>query len=276
MLICPVCQTALQKQQRNLRCEQGHSFDQAKQGYFNLLLNPNKKSKQPGDSVDMVKARRAFLDAGHYQSISDCINQQVIDYLWQESQIQVLDLGCGEGYYTERLHNALSDHQIGHDLFGLDISKDAIKSACKRDNDINWLVANGKTAPFADHSQHLVLNIFNRIMPESLHRLCHEQGLVIIVSSGQYHLMELKQAIYDNPRFNALDVEAIMSPYFDHERRQRLDFSMELPQTDILHLLAMTPHVWRSSMETQEKLKQQSHMSLRVQVNVNLFKPKSL
>ncbi|WP_396589018.1 putative RNA methyltransferase [Bermanella sp. R86510] len=276
MLICPVCQSAMHTASRQLVCGQGHSFDQAKQGYYNLLLNQAKKSKQPGDTANMVKARKHFLNAGHYQSISDCINQQVIDYLWQEQEIQVLDLGCGEGYYTERLHHSLSDHQIDHTLIGLDISKEAIKQACKRQGHINWLVANAKAAPVQPHSQHLILNIFNRIMPQTLFDLCHEQGIVVIVSSGKHHLMELKQAIYNDPRFNELDVTSLMAPYFAHEHNQQLDFNITLNNTDLQYLLAMTPHVWRSSNETQQGLAQTEQLSLRVQVNVDVFKPKSV
>lgn len=278
MLTCPVCQSPLARQDRQLRCDNNHSYDQAKQGYFNLLLNTAKSSKQPGDNAAMVQARSAFLNGGHYQSISDTINQLAIDHLLQNAQStsQILDLGCGEGYYTERLHTALSDHQITHDFYGLDISKDAVKSACKRSKDINWLVANANHAPFEKNSMHLIMNVFNRIMPKALAQLCHEEGRVFIASAGAYHLQQLKEAIYTTPKFVEFDAIAVMKDDFKHEHRQTLDFTMSLPEDSTKHLLAMTPHTWRSSPEIQQGLMAQERLDLRVQINLDSFSLKPI
>ncbi len=273
MLICPVCSQPLNRVEKKLSCENNHSFDQAKQGYFNLLLNQAKKSKQPGDNSDMVHARTRFLDAGHYQSISDAINQMAVDLLWQQQDAQILDLGCGEGYYTQRLHHALSDHQINHELFGLDISRDAVKAACKRTKDIQWLVANGKKTPFSEHGMHLTLNVFNRIMPDSLKQICHPQGRVIIASAGAHHLQQLKEAIYDTPKYVEFDAIAAMGGHFKHEQRQQLDFVIKLPPASTQDLLYMTPHAWRSSPQTQAQLLSQEQLELRVQINLDCFSP---
>ena len=273
MLICPVCSQPLARTEKQLSCDNNHSFDQAKQGYFNLLLNQAKKSKQPGDNSEMVNARTRFLDAGHYQSISDAINQMAVDLLWQQQGAQILDLGCGEGYYTQRLHHALSDHQIDHALYGLDISKDAVKAACRRSKELNWLVANGKKTPFSDQSMHLTLNVFNRIMPDSLKQLCHPQGRVIIASAGAHHLQQLKEAIYDTPKFVEFDAISAMAEHFKHEQRQQLDFVIKLPPASTQDLLYMTPHAWRSSPQTQQQLLSQEQLELRVQINLDCFSP---
>lgn len=278
MLTCPVCQNLLELNERQLRCENNHSYDQAKQGYFNLLLNTAKSSKQPGDNAAMVQARSAFLNGGHYQSISDTINQLAIDHLLQNSadNSQILDLGCGEGYYTERLHTALGDHQINHEFYGLDISKDAVKAACKRSKNINWLVANANHAPFKENSMHLIMNVFNRIMPKALAKLCHEDGRVFIASAGAYHLQQLKEAIYTTPKFVEFDAIAVMSDDFHHEHRHTLDFTMSLPEESTKHLLAMTPHTWRSSPEIQQGLMAQERLDLRVQINLDSFSLKPI
>jgi 23S rRNA (guanine745-N1)-methyltransferase len=278
MLTCPVCQSLLELNERQLCCENNHSYDQAKQGYFNLLLNTAKSSKQPGDNAAMVQARSAFLNGGHYQVISDTINQLAIDHLLQNTteQSQILDLGCGEGYYTERLHTALSDHQINHAFYGLDISKDAVKTACKRSKDINWLVANANHAPFAQGSMQLIMNVFNRIMPKALAKLCHENGRVFIASAGAYHLQQLKEAIYTTPKFVEFDAIAVMNDDFNHEHRQTLDFTMSLPPESTQHLLAMTPHTWRSSPEIQQSLMAQERLDLRVQINLDSFSLKPI
>ncbi len=80
-------------------CPQRHQFDMAKEGYVNLLPVQHKRSRDPGDSAEMMQARRAFLDAGHYQPLRDAIVAQLREWL-DEKATAVLDIGCGEGYYT--------------------------------------------------------------------------------------------------------------------------------------------------------------------------------
>jgi hypothetical protein len=55
------------------RCAGGHCFDIASQGYTHLLPVQNKRSRDPGDSKEMVAARRRFLDAGCYQPIAAAV-----------------------------------------------------------------------------------------------------------------------------------------------------------------------------------------------------------
>ncbi len=274
MLVCPVCQSPLEPNGKNLSCEKNHGFDQAKQGYFNLLLNTAKNSQSPGDNAAMVKSRQAFLDSGLYKSISDAVNQLVIDHLWQNKSAQILDLACGEGYYTQQLHHALDDHQINHTLYGLDISKDAIKAGAKRDRSIKWIVANGFKAPFVPHSLDCVINMFNRVNSKTLHALCHPAGKVIIASAAKFHLEQLKHAIYETPKFEEFDMVGAMSDEFEHDVRNQLDFKVTLTPENTKALLGMTPHAWRSSPETQQQLIDNPQLELRVNVNIDCFTPK--
>lgn len=276
MLVCPVCQNVLKLNGKNLSCENNHSFDQAKQGYFNLLLNNAKNSQSPGDNAAMVKARQEFLDSGLYKSISDTVNQLVIEHLWQTQSPVLLDLACGEGYYTQQLHHSLDDLQVNHTLYGLDISKDAIKAGAKRDKSIKWIVANGFKAPFEAHSLHCVLNMFNRVNAKALHTLCRQDGKVIIASAAKFHLQQLKQAIYETPKFDEFDMVKEMENEFTHDVRQQLDFSIKLKPENTQALLGMTPHAWRSSPETQKTLLDNPELELRVNVNIDAFTPKVL
>lgn len=65
-LRCPVCGGPLLLAGRSLRCARAHSFDLAKEGYAYLLPMQKKHAADPGDGKAMVRARRAFLSAGHY------------------------------------------------------------------------------------------------------------------------------------------------------------------------------------------------------------------
>jgi len=78
----------------------------AKEGYVNLLPVQKKNSKDPGDNKQMMFARREFLNEGYYQGLSDKVNELAIEFGADAKQI--LDIGCGEGYYSQRLFNVLS------------------------------------------------------------------------------------------------------------------------------------------------------------------------
>ena len=106
---CPNCDQALilqeDAQPQTYRCNNQHSFDLAREGYLNLLLAQHKRSRNPGDSDDMIRSRQRFLNAGYYQPLSDAIVTAVAKANTGAEQT-VLDLGCGEGYYMQQLHLA--------------------------------------------------------------------------------------------------------------------------------------------------------------------------
>ena len=66
-----ICSAALTRDDRVVGCPSGHRFDIARQGYLSLL--GSRARTDTGDSADMVAARAAFLDAGHYRPIADAI-----------------------------------------------------------------------------------------------------------------------------------------------------------------------------------------------------------
>ena len=131
-LACPLDGAPLQRQGGSLRCADGHCFDLAAQGYVNLLPVQNKRSLDPGDSKEMVAARRRFLEAGHYQPIADAVARAVLAAAAPGRTLTCLDAGCGEGYYLRQLAAAAGNaHPLA--LLGLDISKWAVQAAAKRD-----------------------------------------------------------------------------------------------------------------------------------------------
>ena len=186
VIACPVCSERLHANDNRWSCTNNHSFDQARYGYLNLLLAQHKKSKAPGDNLDMVDARQRLLDSQLYQPISDMLNQWVVDLALsqQEGQAKALhiaDIGCGEGYYTQRLQDSLSDHQIEHRMYGVDISKDALRRAARRSKNIDWLVvAEDAHVTHAGHALDGVLQAHVGVVAEEL-------GVVAVVIAEQAH-----------------------------------------------------------------------------------------
>ena len=103
MLICPICKEKLDKEEKRYICKKNHSFDISKYGHSNLLLSNQKNSKLPGDNKEMVLSRKNFLEKGYYSEISEKVNDVIFNEIQEKNEINILDIGCGEGYYTEKL-----------------------------------------------------------------------------------------------------------------------------------------------------------------------------
>lgn len=109
---CPICQHPLTREEKRLVCEAAHSFDISRNGYVNLLPSHHRKSKSPGDSVEMVQARRRFLEGGYYDPLADLIVQM----LAASADFVHADLGCGEGHFSHYLSS------VAKRVYGIDIS----------------------------------------------------------------------------------------------------------------------------------------------------------
>ncbi len=136
LLRCPVCATPLRLEKRTHRCEKGHSFDLSKEGYVNLLLSHQRKSKNPGDDKMMIQARRRFFDSGAFDPLVKLILEkglrpEALDFRNstppkpQASGLQpiafpsILDCGCGEGHLLGTLSTSLrSDSPLRSPSFG--------------------------------------------------------------------------------------------------------------------------------------------------------------
>lgn len=274
-LACPVCHAPLSRDTdgSRLSCADGHSFDRARQGYWNLLLAQRKRSRDPGDNQEMVKARSRFLDAGHYQPIADQVNRLLIDQLQGMDAPRLLDLGCGEGYYTAAMETALQQAGIDAELCGIDISKHAIKQACKRSRAIDWLVATGADLPLAEGSLDALTLMFSRVMPEPMARVIKPGGLLLVVWPGPEHLLELRQLIYTEVRRHEADPTAELTPFFSLEESRSLSFRFQVESRQALaDLLTMTPHGQRIRAEKREAILDLEQLECRADIRLGLYR----
>jgi len=272
LLTCPVCKALLIQQDKHLCCENNHSFDAAKQGYWNLLLAHKKRSKDPGDNPAMVQARRHFLELGFYESLSDQINQLAITALDSIDSPSILDMGCGEGYYTTRLQDALNTAQKTASIAALDISKHAIKAACNRTKAITWLVASGADTPLPPESLDLQLVLFSRLMPEAFAKPMKPGSTLIVAWPGEQHLIELRKLIYKEIKASHFDPVSTLNEQFDLAHKARVTYPFTLSSANqIASLLAMTPHGQRLAPEAQEKIHQLENLPLTLDVNLGVF-----
>ena len=261
--LCPVCGEELCCKPQTWTCPQGHSFDVARQGYVNLLTVDKKHSLHPGDTREMVAARRAFLDAGYYQPIARTLCELVERFCPQAQT--VLDAGCGEGYYLSQLVGRVSS------LWGIDISKEAVRYAAGREKRAHWLTATATHLPFADGAFDCVLSMFALTAAEEFYRVLRPEGIFVQVLAGQEHLPALKSVIY--PTIH--QKEKVLHPQlagFVLLHTQTLRFEFVLNQQEMIHnLLYMTPHVWRISKEGAQALDALKHLEDSAEIVFNIY-----
>lgn len=268
-LICPVCKSPLQQQEQRLGCEHNHSFDRARQGYWNLLLPQRKRSKEPGDSADMVQARQRFLQAGHYAPLAQAIIDLLQPYVQTAQAGKLLDLGCGEGWYTDQLQR-----QLKLNVAGLDISKPAIRTASRRNPNILWMVATGADIPLADESVDMASLIFGRLLPEPTARVLKPGGLMLVVYPGPEHLRALRGLIYEQVRDSSgFSPEQALAQQFEPVSLERLAFEFRLDNAEAVQdLLSMTPHGQRLNSAARERIAACSALTEQADFRLSLLR----
>lgn len=253
LLTCPICTISLVQNDTNLQCSNHHSFDISAEGYVNLL-----RKKLPGDAKEMLVARREFLAQGHYQPLSDLINDFICTHLSSSSSpLTILDAGCGEGYYLGRLQHYLLAHDYQTQYSGLDISKDAIRMAARRYKQVCFVVANiNERLVFVDDAMQVVLNIFAPRNPAEFARVLVPEGLLLLVIPGADHLQQLRATLHllNIEEDKEQKVIAQFSPFFDFVSSSPLSYTLQFDHKDIMQAVMMTPNYWHLAQDVRERV----------------------
>ncbi|APR04202.1 putative RNA methyltransferase [Thauera chlorobenzoica] len=276
-LACPLDGKPLQRDGASWRCTAGHSFDIARQGYANLLPVQHKRSRDPGDSKEMVAARRRFLgpgpgpdQPGPYQPIAAAVSRALLAGLAPGALARCLDAGCGEGYYLRQLAAAAAQrHPLA--LLGLDISKWAVMAAAKQDKRPNWVVGSNANLPVLTGTLDRVLCMFGFPVHAEFARVLKPGGELLLADAGPEHLRELREIIYpalkpERPAlpptpegFTALPADTV---------RYRLELT---GVAQIADLLAMTPHLYRASAAGRARAAALDALTVTVDVRLTRF-----
>lgn len=281
---CPVCAKPLAELEARLCCENNHSFDRAKQGYFNLLLANQKRSTEPGDSKAMMQARRDFLNTGFYQPLLTQLQQWLAQKTDSSSSINLLDCGSGEGYYLAAL---VADSNVCG--YGVDISKAACSMAARTQQlaqldssvskNIHYAVASNFNLPLQSNSIDVVLRLFAPSDDAEVCRVLNEGGEFWRVSPGPEHLTQLKAQLYEHSQ--AHDMPTVPKG-MRLLRSAMVRFDLQLSSSaQIQQLLGMTPFVWQAAKQKQQELQQLSSLRVTAEFVVESFvvddtvKPKS-
>lgn len=269
-LACPLDGNPLQRNGSTWRCAAGHSFDISRDGYTNLLPVQNKRSRDPGDSKEMVAARRRFLNAGFYQPVAAAVSRALLADVPPGVTASCLDAGCGEGYYLRQLAAAGDEGQTLA-MLGLDISRWAVLSAAKQDKRVNWVVGSNASLPVLPGTLDRVLCMFGFPVYGEFARVLKADGQLLQVDAGPDHLRELREIIYTNVKPDRTD--AVQVPHgFQHLSTDTLRYPLKIEGAEeIADLLAMTPHLYRATAEGRAKAAALTALSVTVDVRLTRY-----
>lgn len=259
-LCCPVCNSTLKKVNKSYRCEHNHTFDVAKEGYTNLLL---KSSKHTGDNKEMVVARHTFLSKGFYNPLLE----RLLKELQTMKHDVLVDCGCGEGFYTNHIQQALKNQ-----TFAFDVSKDALKYASKNNKDINYFLASIFHLPIKNESVDVIFNIFAPCPVEEVLRLLKPDGYLIKVDPDTEHLKEMKAILYEH----VIENEEKQIEKLELVEAIHITFPMNLENEDIANLFKMTPYYYKSSKQASDRLLAERNLSCTAGFVIYKYQKKSV
>ena len=268
LLRCPLCAQPLDRQDTRYLCPRGHSFDRAAAGYVHLLPANKLHSKDPGDDKAMAAARNRFLSGGYYDPLRDALTRLALAYA--PDRAQILDAGCGEGYYSAALFQALLQAGKHPRMAGVDLSKHALRRAAKRQGSIEFAVASVYDLPVADQQIDLLVNCFSPLALDEFRRVLRPGGAFLDVVPAADHLWELKQVLYDQPYRNR--EEDVPYEGFSYERVEPVEAVVDVAGEALRDLFQMTPYYWKTPREGAERLAALDGLRVRASFRVHVFR----
>ena len=267
IFLCPICAAPLKRMATCYRCPGGHSYDIAREGYVHLLPANRKHAKEPGDDKTMVAARARFLDGGWYSHLRHTLEELALAYAGEETVF--LDAGCGEGYYTAAVSQALAREGRRKAAAGVDLSKQALRRAARRAADVEFAVASVYHMPVGEGQASLLLDCFAPLALSEYRRVLRAGGIFLYVVPGPEHLMEMKEILYDRPYENP--DQQVEYEGFRYLEVVPVSRPLHLLGEAILDLFRMTPYVWKTPREGIARLEGMRQLEVTAAFRIHVF-----
>ena len=244
---CPICQENLTLVETSLKCCNRHSFDLAKFGYVNLVPQIKQSANY---NKENFQNRQQILEAGFYQAILEDVSDLLAS---SETFTTVLDIGCGEGFYSRKLQESHSDKTF----YAFDISKDSVQIAAKSEPNwaVNWFVGDLARLPIKDASMDILLDIFSPANYGEFRRVLSKDGILIKVIPTENHLKEIRQKVQDqltNKEYSNQDIKNHFQNNFTILSSKTASLTKTITADQLQALLSMTPllfHIDQSKID---------------------------
>lgn len=266
--MCPVCGGMLSEAGNSLQCANRHNFDRARRGAVYLLPSNRKHAELPGDHPEMVRARRAFLATGGYSHLQETICSVLKPYVCAGQN--VLDAGCGEGYYTKCIGET-----TGAAMYGVDISKLAANYAAHADPAGKYAVASVFHLPVLTESCDALVSIFSPFCGEEFRRVLRPGGIFVMAIPAARHLWELKSAVYDVPYENEVRSYGLTGFSFLEKHETSREIYLKNAE-EIRNLFAMTPYAYRTGRHERERLDALESLRVNAAFEVLVYRKEEL
>lgn len=244
---CPICQENLTLLETNFKCCNRHSFDLAKFGYVNLAPQIKQSANY---NKENFQNRQQILEAGFYQAILDAVSDLLVS---SKTTTTILDIGCGEGFYSRKLQESHSEKTF----YAFDISKDSVQIAAKSEPNwaVNWFVGDLARLPIKDANMDILLDIFSPANYGEFRRVLSKDGILIKVIPTENHLKEIRQRVQDqltNKEYSNQDIKEHFQEHFTILSSQTASLTKTITAEQLQALLSMTPllfHVDQSKID---------------------------
>ncbi|SNJ34757.1 putative RNA methyltransferase [Streptococcus pneumoniae] len=244
---CPICQENLTLLETNFKCCNRHSFDLAKFGYVNLAPQIKQSANY---NKENFQNRQQILEAGFYQAILDAVSDLLAS---SKTTTTILDIGCGEGFYSRKLQESHSEKTF----YAFDISKDSVQIAAKSEPNwaVNWFVGDLARLPIKDANMDILLDIFSPANYGEFRRVLSKDGILIKVIPTENHLKEIRQRVQyqlTNKEYSNQDIKEHFQEHFTILSSQTASLTKTITAEQLQALLSMTPllfHVDQSKID---------------------------
>ncbi len=265
---CPLCESEMRVvDQKSLICSNNHTFDFAKQGYINLMIQQSNSHY----SKELFGARHNIINdtdlyAEMHKSISNVIKESIDTTI---KPFLIVDLGCGEGSHLQRIiEDCGSDAITG---VGLDIAKEGIVAAARSYENPIWLVGDLAKSPLADHSFHVILNILSPSNYKEFKRMLVQDGLVIKVVPGPNYLKEIREALFESSEkkeYKNDDTISLFNEHFKLIHNVKLNYTKILSKEELYNLVRMTPLAWSGDQDRINVFSNQDSAEITVDLEI--------
>ena len=233
---CPICQEKLTLVASSFKCSNHHSFDLSKFGYVNLA--PQIKQSANYDKENFQN-RQEILESGFYQAILEVVSDLLSN---SKNAKTILDIGCGEGFYSRKLQESHPDKTF----YAFDISKDSVQIAAKSEPNwaVNWFVGDLSRLPLQDASMDILLDLFSPANYGEFRRVLSKDGILIKVIPTKNHLKEIRQKVQDqltNKDYSNQDIKNHFQNNFTILSSKTASLTKPITAEQLQALLSMTP-----------------------------------